>query len=136
MLIISSREQSFDNRANANALAVSTVVSSTPFLSEKVGVRMTTIASTNDQYRTHVGLSLTLQRLSLVLNRNWQPINASSIACAMIMLTHDSAKIVDPINDQMYNWSDWSLLVQDRDEPFIQSVCRRSLMDCEHCGLS
>jgi len=83
MLIISSREQSVDNRANANALAVSTVVSSTPFLSEKVGVRLTTIASTNDQYRTHVGSSLALQRLTLVLNRSWQPINVSSIACAI-----------------------------------------------------
>jgi len=83
MLIISSCEQSVANRAKANALAVSIVVSSTPFLSEKVGVRLTTIASTNDQYRTHVGLSLTLQRPTLVLNRSWQPINASSIACAI-----------------------------------------------------
>ena len=56
----------------------------------------------------------------LVLNRNWQPINVATVARALIMLWNDSAKIVDPIDYQLYDWSDWSRLVPDQDEPFIQ----------------
>jgi len=55
----------------------------------------------------------------LVLNRNWQPINVATVARALIMLWNDSAKIVDPIDYQLYDWSDWSRMVPDRDEPFI-----------------
>jgi len=54
----------------------------------------------------------------LVLNRNWQPINVATVVRALIMLWNDSAKIVDPINYQLYDWSDWSRMVPDRDEPF------------------
>lgn len=61
----------------------------------------------------------------LVLNRNWQPINVATVARALIMLWNDSAKIVDPIDYQVYDWSDWSRMVPDRDEPFIQSVRQR-----------
>ncbi len=61
----------------------------------------------------------------LVLNRNWQPINVATVARALIMLWNDSAKIVDPLDYQLYDWSDWSRLVPDRDEPFIQSVRQR-----------
>jgi hypothetical protein len=69
-----------------------------------------------------IGLSPTLQRPTLVLNRNWQPINVATVARALIMLWNDSAKIVDPVDYQLYDWSDWSRMVPDRDEPFIQSV--------------
>ncbi|MDZ4849907.1 MAG: hypothetical protein SGI77_11525, partial [Pirellulaceae bacterium] len=86
---------------------------------------MSTIAATIDQYRTHVGLSPSLQRPTLVLNRNWQPINVATVARALIMLWNDSAKIVDPVDYQLYDWSDWSRLVPDRGEPFIQSVRQR-----------
>ena len=86
---------------------------------------MSTIAATLDPYRTHIGLSPTLQRPTLVLNRNWQPINVATVARALIMLWNDSAKIVDPIDFQLYDWSDWSRMVPDRDEPFIQSVRQR-----------
>jgi 5-methylcytosine-specific restriction endonuclease McrA len=86
---------------------------------------MSTIAATTDPYRTHVGLSPSLQRPTLVLNRNWQPINVATVARALIMLWNDSAKIVDPVDYQLYDWSDWSRMVPDRDEPFIQSVRQR-----------
>ncbi len=66
-----------------------------------------------------------LLKPALVLNRNWQPINVATVARALIMLWNDSAKIVDPIDYQLYDWSDWSQLVPDRDEPFIQSVRQR-----------
>ncbi len=86
---------------------------------------MSTIAATLDNYTMPIGLSPTLQRPTLVLNRNWQPINVATVARALIMLWNDSAKIVDPVDYQLYDWSDWSRLVPDRDEPFIQSVRQR-----------
>lgn len=66
-----------------------------------------------------------LKRPTLVLNRNWQPINVATVARAMILLWNDSAKAVDPSSYQLFDWSDWSKLVPDRDEPFIQSVSQR-----------
>ncbi len=83
---------------------------------------MNTFAATLDNYRIPVGLTPTLQRPTLVLNRNWQPINVATVARALIMLWNESAKIVDPVNYQLYDWEDWSRLVPDRDEPFIQAV--------------
>ncbi len=82
---------------------------------------MSTIAATLDPHRNQIGLSPTLQRPTLVLNRNWQPINVATVARALIMLWNDSAKIVDTIDNQLYDWSDWSRLVPDQDETFIQS---------------
>ena len=57
---------------------------------------MSTIAATIDNYNMPIGLSPSLQRPTLVLNRNWQPINVATVARALIMLWNDSAKIVDP----------------------------------------
>ena len=71
---------------------------------------------------TVYSLSPTLQRPTLILNRNWQPINVATVARALILLWNDSAKVVDPVDYQLFDWSDWSQLVPDRDEPFIQSV--------------
>jgi 5-methylcytosine-specific restriction endonuclease McrA len=67
------------------------------------------------------GLSPVLQRPTLVLNRNWQPINVATVARALLMLWNDTARIVDPVDYQLFDWDDWSRLVPDRDEPFIQS---------------
>jgi hypothetical protein len=61
----------------------------------------------------------------LVLNRNWQPINVATVARSLVMLWNESAKIVDPVDFRLYDWSDWSQLVPDRDEPFIQAVRQR-----------
>ena len=63
-----------------------------------------------------------LQRPTLVLNRNWQAINVATVARALIMLWNESAKVVDPLDYQLYDWNDWSKLVPDRDEPFVQAV--------------
>ncbi len=83
---------------------------------------MSTIAATIDNYGTSLPLTQSLQRPTLVLNRSGQPIDAATVAHALIMLWNDTAKIVDPIDYQLYDWSDWSRLVPDRDEPFIQLV--------------
>ena len=66
-----------------------------------------------------------LQRPTLVLNRNWQAINVATVARALIMLWNESAKVVDPVDYQLYDWNDWSQLVPDRDEPFVQAVRQR-----------
>lgn len=71
------------------------------------------------------GYSPVLQRPTLVLNRNWQPINVSTVARALLMLWNDSARIVDPVDYQLLDWQDWSRLVPDRDEPFIQTFRQR-----------
>ncbi len=78
--------------------------------------------ATRDRQTNFMGLSTTLQRPTLVLNRNWQPINVATVARALILLWNDSAKVVDPVDYQLFDWSDWSQLVPDRDQPFIQSV--------------
>ncbi len=106
------------------------------FLSDTVhGLSMSTIAATLDNYTMPIGLSPTLQRPTLVLNRNWQPIKRGRrFARALIMLWNDSAKIVDPIDYQLYDWSDWSRLVPDRDEPFIQSVRSAHSYPRGHCN--
>jgi 5-methylcytosine-specific restriction endonuclease McrA len=41
------------------------------------------------------------------------------------MLWNDTAKIVDPRDYQLYDWQDWSRMVPDRDELFIQSARQR-----------
>ncbi len=66
-----------------------------------------------------------LQRPTLVLNRNWQAINVATVARALIMLWNESARLSIPVDYQLYDWNDWSKLVPDRDEPFVQAVRQR-----------
>ncbi len=72
---------------------------------------MSTITATLDNYITPIGLSPRLQRPSMALNRIWQPINLATVARALIMLWNDSAEIVEPVDYQCYDWSDWSRMV-------------------------
>ena len=66
-----------------------------------------------------------LQRPTLVLNRNWQPVNVATVGRALLMLWNESARVVDPHDYQMYDWADWSRLAPQDDEPFIQAVRAR-----------
>jgi 5-methylcytosine-specific restriction endonuclease McrA len=66
-----------------------------------------------------------MQRPTLVLNRNWQPINVATVARALIMLWNNAARVVDPHDYQLYDWHDWSNLVPDRNEPYVQAVRQR-----------
>ena len=63
-----------------------------------------------------------LQHPILVLNRNWQPVNVTTVARALIMLWNAKARIVDPQDYQLYDWQDWSQLIPDLNEPCIQAV--------------
>ncbi len=41
-----------------------------------------------------------LQRPTLVLNRNWQPVNVATVARALVLLWNESARVVDPADYQ------------------------------------
>jgi 5-methylcytosine-specific restriction endonuclease McrA len=67
-------------------------------------------------------LAKALERPTLVLNRNWQPVNVATVARALVLLWNESARVVDPMDYQTYTWADWSQLrVRDGDS-FIQAV--------------
>jgi 5-methylcytosine-specific restriction endonuclease McrA len=70
-------------------------------------------------------ISATLRRPTLVLNRNWQPVNIATVSRAITLVWNASARIVDPHDFQLYDWSDWSELEPGPDEPFIQAVSNR-----------
>jgi 5-methylcytosine-specific restriction endonuclease McrA len=63
-----------------------------------------------------------LQRPTLVLNRNWQPIHVATVARAVIMLYSGTVRVVDPKDYQTYNWDDWSRLRPREDEHCIRSI--------------
>ena len=62
---------------------------------------------------------------TLVLNRNWQPVNVATVARALIMLWNATARVVDPVDYQLYEWEDWTRLQPKADEPFVQAVSQR-----------
>ncbi len=70
-------------------------------------------------------MTQTLERPTLVLNRNWQPINVATVARALIMVWNESARIVDTEDYQLYEWADWAKLKPQGDEPFVQAVRQR-----------
>jgi len=66
-----------------------------------------------------------LERPTLVLNRNWQPVNVASVARALVLVWNDSAKVVDPDDYRLYTWADWSGLAPRAGDLFIQAVRQR-----------
>ena len=63
-----------------------------------------------------------LQRPTLVLNRNWQPVRVATVARALTLLWNETARVVDPNDYQTYDWADWSQLRPLNNEPFVQAV--------------
>ena len=66
-----------------------------------------------------------LQRPTLVLNRNWQPVRVSTVSRSLVLLWNGTAKVVDPHDFQQYDWADWSQLQPLDGEPFIQAIHQR-----------
>ncbi|MBX9792238.1 MAG: HNH endonuclease [Pirellulales bacterium] len=66
-----------------------------------------------------------LERPTLVLNRNWQPVNVATVGRALTLLWNESARVVDPADFQLYTWEDWSRLRPRQGAPFIQAVRQR-----------
>ena len=67
----------------------------------------------------------TLDRPTLVLNRNWQPVSVAPVARALSLVVAERARIVDPIDFRQYTWADWAELVPETDEMFVQAVTFR-----------
>ena len=63
-----------------------------------------------------------LEHPTLVLNRNWQPVNVATVARALVLLWNESARVVDPADYRLYTWADWSQLRPREGEQFIQAV--------------
>lgn len=63
-----------------------------------------------------------LQRPTLVLNRNWQPVNVATVARALVLLWNESARVVDPADYQTFDWNDWSELRPDNGDAFVQAI--------------
>src|SRR5262245_2772443 len=63
-----------------------------------------------------------LERPTLVLNRNWQPVNVATVARSLTMLWNESARVVDPDDFRLYSWAEWARLIPRDDEPFLQAV--------------
>jgi 5-methylcytosine-specific restriction endonuclease McrA len=63
-----------------------------------------------------------LEHPTLVLNRNWQPVNVATVARALVLLWNESARVVDPADYRLYTWADWSELRPRDGELLIQAV--------------
>jgi hypothetical protein len=66
-----------------------------------------------------------LQRPTLVLNRNWQPVNVATVARALVLLWNEAARVVDVADYQTFSWDDWSKLRPRDDETFVQAISMR-----------
>ena len=66
-------------------------------------------------------MSEVLQRSTLVLNKNWQPVHVTTVYRAVVMLWSDTAHVVCPESYQLYTWPDWIELVPGKDAPAIRT---------------
>ncbi len=66
-------------------------------------------------------MTAVLERPTLVLNRNWQPVGVATVARALIKVWNDSAVIVDPADFQTYAWEDWARLAPKNGDPLIRT---------------
>jgi 5-methylcytosine-specific restriction endonuclease McrA len=63
-----------------------------------------------------------LERPTLVLNRNWQPVRVAPVARALTLLWNEAAHVVDPDDFRLHTWSDWARLAPRDGEAFIRTV--------------
>lgn len=62
-----------------------------------------------------------LERPTLVLNRNWQPVGVATVAKALTKVWNETARIVDPADYQQYSWENWAELRPEAGDLFIQT---------------
>lgn len=70
-------------------------------------------------------VAATLDRPTLVLNRNWQAVGVATVARSLTLVAGERARIVDPNDFQQYTWADWARLIPNENEPSVQSVSFR-----------
>lgn len=66
-----------------------------------------------------------LDRPTLVLNRNWQPVNIASVARALTLVWNQTACVVDPEDYQLYDWEDWTQRQPEENQPYVQAIAQR-----------
>ena len=66
-----------------------------------------------------------LERPTLVLNKNWQPVHVATVARSLTMLWNEAAYVVNPDDFQLHTWADWARLAPREGEPFIRTVTFR-----------
>jgi 5-methylcytosine-specific restriction endonuclease McrA len=66
-----------------------------------------------------------LERPTLVLNRNWQPVNVATVARALVLLWNEAARVVDVADYQTFSWDDGSKLRPRDGEGFVQATSVR-----------
>ncbi len=67
----------------------------------------------------------TLERPTLILNRNWQPVGVTTVARAVVKIWNETARVVDPADYQTYSWSDWAKFCPADDEMAIRNAHTR-----------
>ena len=67
-------------------------------------------------------MTVTLQRPTLILNRNWQPVNVATVARSLVLLWNEAARVVEPETYQLFTWADWSRIAPRDGDAFIQAV--------------
>ena len=72
-------------------------------------------------------VSSVINRPTLVLNRNWQPVNVTPVSRALTLIWNEVARVVDPEDFRLYDWKDWSALEPAEGQAFVQGVGRRIL---------
>lgn len=63
-----------------------------------------------------------VEQPTLVLNRNWQPVNITPVARALVMVWNGTARVVEPDSFQLFDWADWADQSPAEGESFIQAV--------------
>lgn len=67
-------------------------------------------------------VSAVLQRPTLMLNRNWQAVGVATVSRSLVMVWNGTARVVDPEDYQLYDWSDWSKQQPADGEPVVRTV--------------
>ena len=66
-----------------------------------------------------------LDQPTLVLNRNWQPVSVSTVSRSLVLVYSGQARVVDPLDYQLYDWQDWAKLAPGAGEPAIRTCTLR-----------
>jgi 5-methylcytosine-specific restriction endonuclease McrA len=66
-------------------------------------------------------VALVLNRPTLVLNRNWQPVGVATVARSLVKVWNETARIVDPVDYRLCTWADWAKLRPADGEACIQT---------------
>ena len=63
-----------------------------------------------------------LKRNVLILNTSWIPVNVRNVVKSLTMVCKGTAKIVDPVTYQLYDWEQWLELRPEEDEYKIRCI--------------